>query len=52
MKNDTIVSVIICYDFYHNDEWLMTLKSDDKPSIVDVRPRSDCHTPPYAVSSL
>jgi hypothetical protein len=19
MKNDTIVSVIICYDFYHND---------------------------------
>ena len=30
MKNDTIVSVIICYDLYHNDFDIIFLFFDEK----------------------
>jgi hypothetical protein len=37
MKNDTIVSVIICYDFYDNDNDVFLFFDDFKCVIFNVR---------------
>ena len=37
MKNDTIVSVIICYDFYDNDNDVFLFFDDFKSFIFNVR---------------